>query len=363
MQKTEDMERLQHEEYHEALVDIKESIEAAVDSPTTPIVNDLPLMPQVFHGRDTELTHLVNIFANHENAGHAVIGGQPGVGKSSLAHALLHQEDVVSLYGTNRFYIDCTDASALVDVTSRLKAFLGLSDNLKDHWDLFDSLSNLIGRCLIVLDNLETIWEPSSSRLVFEDFLTQLSDVTTVSLLVTLRGTQRPLGPRWSFSTHVLSPLDPTSAKATFLAISDLPDDPDIDTLLSQIDFLPLPLTIMAHLAQYEPISFLLDRYKEEGTAILSTGNDRTTDLDTSVEISLTSSRITECPSSLLVLRALAQSENGIMRTRVAASVSGISLVQKCISTLIASALVLEDSEGCIRVPSPIRVYLSTHGD
>lgn len=187
-----------------------------------------------------------------------------------------------------------------------------------------------------------------------------------VSLIVTIRGIQRPLGPNWTRPYFpILTPLDPTSAKTAFLAISDLSsDDPDVDTLLDITSHLPLPLTLMAHLAQYEPPSFLLERFADEGTSMLKSGSNRATNMDLSIELSLSSVRATECSDAISILRLIASLKDGILRSQLGSvsTLAGIPSLQKSISNLCQSSLLL-DEEGRLRVPPLIKAYLSHHND
>lgn len=174
-----------------------------------------------------------------------------------------------------------------------------------------------------------------------------------------MRGNQRPMGTDWSKPClPPLGPLDFSSAKKTLLAISDLPhDDPDVDSLIHAVACLPLPLTLMAHLSQYEPPAYLLQRYAEEGTSMLKIGEDRTNDMDRSIEMSLNSPRLMECPDAMKVLQILRHAEQGISRT--APSLARIPSVQKCISALCQTSLVSEDNERRLWLSSPMKTYLT----
>lgn len=177
--------------------------------------------------------------------------------------------------------------------------------------------------------------------------------------MVTLRGSQRPLGPNWSRPyLPPLSRLDDTSSKALFLDTCDLAEDgATLDQLLAPLDGHPLAVTLMAQIAQYQPVTFLLDQYHAEGPSMLSIGDDRTTDLRTSFECWLASPRVTETPHVMDVLLILVHANFSVSRSHLC-SLSGISSPQKCISTLRQSCIVIEDTCGQLHLSSLIKNYL-----
>lgn len=195
-----------------------------------------------------------------------------------------------------------------------------------------------------------------------------------VSLLLTLRGTQRPLGPAYSKPYPApLGPVAPIAARQTFFAISDVPEDgvdaPLVDVLLHMVGFLPMPITLLAQLAQYEPLPFLLERYREEGTAMLYSGD---VSLESSIEASLYSARVSECPAALEVLGILAKFPDGTLKTEVTALVVGGgrlpgAMVNKCLSILHKTSLVRvvprdqDARQERLKVPEVVQTYLERH--
>ena len=50
---------------------------------------------------------------------------------------------------------------------------------------------------LLILDNLETPWESKDTQQAVEELLLQLTNIVGLSLVVTLRGAERPSGIPW----------------------------------------------------------------------------------------------------------------------------------------------------------------------
>ncbi|KAF8158777.1 hypothetical protein K438DRAFT_1860834, partial [Mycena galopus ATCC 62051] len=177
----------------------------------------LPPSPEIFHGRDSELEHVINSLVI--GSARVAILGPGGMGKTALAVAAMHDTKVVDKYPTRHFIAcDAANADSLVTIIARS---LGLEEFGGSARHLIHRLSHGASR-LILLDNFETPWEPEDSRARVEEFLSLLTSVQHVALLITMRGAERPHKIRW---THpflpVLSPLTPEAANKTFVEIAD----------------------------------------------------------------------------------------------------------------------------------------------
>src|SRR5262249_37023168 len=105
---------------------------------------------------------------------------------------------------------------------------------------------------LLVLDNVETPWD--ADPLPVEELLGQLAAFRGVALLATVRGEERPDGPRWREAIR-LRPLDLAPARQAFLAIAGERHrvDPYLDRLIEAVDALPLAIDLLAHHAESLP--------------------------------------------------------------------------------------------------------------
>jgi Cdc6-like AAA superfamily ATPase len=142
----------------------------------------LPARPQIFHGRDSELAQTVRML--HQEYAKIAILGAGGMGKTSLARAALHHPDVTTKYG-DRFFVSCESATTHTQIAAAIGAHLGL----KPEENLTKSvLRSLSGKptCLLILDNLETTWEPLESRSGVEDLISLLTDLPHLALIVSI---------------------------------------------------------------------------------------------------------------------------------------------------------------------------------
>ncbi|KAJ7112804.1 P-loop containing nucleoside triphosphate hydrolase protein, partial [Mycena crocata] len=131
----------------------------------------LPPKPKIFHGRDTELSDILNLFIG--NTPRVAILGPGGIGKTSLARAVLHHPQIKAKFDPNHYFVACDPASTTMELVSLIGSHLGLKagKNMSHSVIHFFSTSP---SCLLILDNLETVWEPSTTRGDIEEFLSLL---------------------------------------------------------------------------------------------------------------------------------------------------------------------------------------------
>ncbi|KAJ7789281.1 hypothetical protein B0H13DRAFT_1936455, partial [Mycena leptocephala] len=185
----------------------------------------LPAFPKIFHGRDSELKDIIEVLLCER--ARAAILGPGGIGKTTLAMAALHHPAIMEKYGLMHF-ISCESAW-----NPRLSSQ--------------DKLCSTLDNCLVVLDNVETPWEPVEFREQVEQFLSLLADIQSFALLVTMRGAQRPGKVKWTRPfLPPLEPLPPSASRQIFVEVADEPGNDEesaLDDLLELSDSLPLAST------------------------------------------------------------------------------------------------------------------------
>jgi hypothetical protein len=109
------------------------------------------------------------------------------MGKTSLARAVIHHTEITQRYNQQRFFIACESAATQVELAALIGGHVGLKpgrDITRPVIQYFSSSSD----SLLILDNLETLWEPAKSRDNIEEFLSLLTGVGHLALLVGLQG-------------------------------------------------------------------------------------------------------------------------------------------------------------------------------
>lgn len=151
-------------------------------SPSTNSLSMLPGEPKIFHGRETELNHVLDILL--QPLPRIVILGAGGIGKTTVAKAVLHHPGTVAKYQNNRFFVSCDSVSTNIDLAALIATHLGLKFTGAN---VINRVLNHFSKgppTLVVLDNMETPWEPLDSRSDVEELLSLLTDVQDLALIV-----------------------------------------------------------------------------------------------------------------------------------------------------------------------------------
>ncbi|KAJ7888455.1 hypothetical protein B0H13DRAFT_2533394 [Mycena leptocephala] len=341
-QKQEDAEKRQKE--------VLDMIEALSNS-----FSMLPSEPKIFHGRDSALSEILHLFSQG-NPRIAILGAG-GMGKTSLARAVIHHTEITERYNQHRFFVACDSAATQVELAALIGAHVGLKpgrDLTCPVVQYFSSSSD----CLLILDNLETLWEPVESRGKIEEFLSLLTGVDHLALVITMRGAERPAKVAW---THPflppLKPLEQDAARQTFIDIADNTHDPkEVEKILSLTDNMPLAINLMAHLVDSEGCSLVLSRWEQEKTSLISDGYDKTANLNLSISLSLSSPRLN--PHSKYLLSLLSMLPDGLSDVELVQSKLPIDNILGCKMTLICTSLAYSDEHKRLKALVPIREYM-----
>ncbi|KAJ7899910.1 P-loop containing nucleoside triphosphate hydrolase protein [Mycena leptocephala] len=318
-------------------------------------ISMLPSEPKIFHGRDSELSNILQLFS--QGTPRIAILGAGGMGKTSLARAIIHHTDITERYNQHRFFVACDLPATQVELAALIGAHVGLKpgkDLTHPVIQYFSSSSD----SLLILDNLETLWEPAESRGKIEEFLSLLTGVDHLALVITMRGAERPAKVAW---THpflpTLKPLEQDAARQTFIDIADNTHNPkEVDKVLSLTDNLPLAIDLIAHLVDSEGCSHVLSRWEEEKTSLISDGSDRTSNLDLSISLSLSSPRLN--PHSKNLLSLLSMLPDGLSDVELVQSKFPVDNILGCRAALIRTALAYSDEHKRLKVLVPIREYM-----
>ncbi|KAJ7473459.1 P-loop containing nucleoside triphosphate hydrolase protein, partial [Mycena latifolia] len=316
----------------------------------------LPAEPKIFHGRESELADIIKLF---EGTPRVAILGPGGMGKTSLARAILHHSEITSRYQQLRFFVACDTMSTSTELAALIGSQLGLKPGKDITRAVIYHFSNNPA-CILILDNMETIWEPLESRGAVEEFLSLLTGVDHLALIITMRGAERPAKVQWT--RPFLSPLKPLSqdaARQTFIEIADDGHDKeDMDKILQLTDNMPLAIDLIAHLVDSEGCPNVLSRWEKEKTSLLSEGYDRRSNLDLSISLSLASSRITLMPHSVDLLSLLSMQPDGLSDTELVQSKLPIDNILGCKAALLSTSLVYINGHKRVKLLVPIREYI-----
>ncbi|KAJ7669078.1 hypothetical protein B0H17DRAFT_1209729 [Mycena rosella] len=314
----------------------------------------LPARPQIFHGRESELQDVIDILTQDTPARIAILG-PGGMGKTALATAALHHPDIITKY-TERHFISCHATATCIDLISLLADHLGVEHGAY--------LAKRIARfleytppTLLILDNFETPWE-TETRPEVEEFLSTVTAVAHVALVITMRGAERPAKVKWT--RPFLLPLRPLQDGAALRTFFDIADDCHDEGLVTQVlqltGNLPLAVSLMASIVSHEGCVKTLSRWNTEKTRLLSDGYDKGSSLEISLTLSLTSSRMTPEAQNLLSLLSILP--DGLGQAELLHSKLPVSNILAAKSTLVQTSLAYVDTGKRLTVLPPIREYI-----
>ncbi|KAH7096393.1 hypothetical protein BKA62DRAFT_511838 [Auriculariales sp. MPI-PUGE-AT-0066] len=353
------------EQQEKVLEILDQTADGVTDAVSELQTRTLPVHRLLF-GRDLEQLALLKLITSAPTSSPAriVVLGGGGMGKSTLALSILHHPSMVERFGEYRYFISCESAASSGGLVSEIASHVGIfGDQLRKR-----VLAALKGaQLLLVLDNFETPWEAMNQRMETEKFLGELSTLQNLTLIVTMRGGERPLGTSWT--TPILEPLsslDLTASRQIFSAVTDLTTEQEQSTELPQflnlLDGIPLAVTLAANMAREESIPALLRRWHDDGTTAIRTGSsgtvDRLSSLDVSIKLSVESSRMANTPGAFELLQLLALLPNGIPEKF---SHPSFKSLPRATSALKMALLASSSEDGRLRSLSPIRNYVLLH--
>ncbi|KAJ7080998.1 hypothetical protein C8R44DRAFT_542214, partial [Mycena epipterygia] len=308
-----------------------------------------------FNGRESELAIIIQQIV--QGSARIAILGAGGMGKTSLAKAVLHDTDIAAKH-KSCFFVACDSATTSVELAALIGAQIGLQprNNLTEL--VVQSLSQTPS--LLILDNLETAWEPPQSQVGVEEFLSLITDIKDLTLIITMRGAERPARVRWTRPfLPPLNPLSDAAAYQTFIDIADsVHDSKDVDRLLCLTDNMPLIITLIARLADFEGCRNVLARWEIERTSLLSDSDDPRWNLAASISISLSSPRITYLPGAKDLLSLLSILPDGISDMDLIQCNLPLKNVLRCESVLLSTSLAYSDDQRRLRMLAPIREHM-----
>ncbi|KZV93587.1 hypothetical protein EXIGLDRAFT_767903 [Exidia glandulosa HHB12029] len=329
--------------------------------------SELPASPKILHGRDEEVRRLVAFAIDRSRPIRLAIMGAGGLGKTTLANTIVHHIDVARTFRDRRFFVAAEAAAGVDDVlngmltTFRLPATSDPLASLLQHFRSHD-------RTLIIIDNLETIWNSTNAmqRGTTEGVLLQLNEVASLTLIITCRGAVPPPNIKWANRNAVVLPsLSSEAALATFSDIAgEVPasDQRVRDTLLEEVGYMPLAVTLLARLVVERGKQWpeLERRWNKVHTTMLHTEpNGRLDNVDASIQLS-----IAYLPSHdlapLQLLSLCAQLPDG-MRLAVRNELErlcGFRDIEGALDVIQGLALVYVTDDETVRMLSPIRLYV-----
>ena len=291
-----------------------------------------------------------------ENLKPIALIGPAGIGKTSIALAVLHHDRIEARFGHNRRFIRCDRfPPSRAHLLSRLSGVIGAG--IKNPKDLTPLRSFLSSRKMILfLDNAESILDPqgTEAREIYS-VVEELSRFSNICLGITSRITIVP--PRCR--RPVIPTLSMEAARKIFYDIYGGGERSGIiDDLLQRLDFHALSITLLATAAshnRWDPNELVKEWNARRARVLRSDYNES---LAATVELSLASPTFRKLgPSARKLLGVIAFFPQGIDNNNLPWLFPTIPNRRKMVDKFCLLSLT-HRSNGFITMLAPIREYL-----
>ena len=312
-----------------------------------------PPSPGTLFGRGDLIDEIVGHAECHKSI--ALIGAG-GIGKTSIARAVLYDDRVKQHFGENRRFVLCDELLASHNqFLRRLSEVIGAEiENPKNLAALRPFLASR--KILIVLDNAESILDQGrlGAQEIHND-VKELAQFEKICLLVTSRITTIPPECK-RFDIPVLS-ID--AARDAFQGIYTYGGrSSSIDKVLEQLEFHPLSITLLATVAQQNTwdTDRLIGEWARRRTAILAPNLSRS--LAETIELSLTSPKFRKLDAGAReFLEVVAFFPQGVNEKNVQLQYPTISNARQILDEFCVLSLTYR-RDGFVTMLAPLRDYL-----
>ena len=361
---------------HEDVKDIKQILaktrRSATLRPSEVIRQEMPLKPEIFHGRDDVIEEITQFLVREESSRVCILG-PGGMGKTSVALGVVEQPLVEARFPLgNRVWVPCIEATSAPLLLEILYIQLQIPGDTQVTLEKIISELNVSTEPrLILLDNFETPYNaPGGTQKQVEDILRRLTRLRHVAILVTMRGKYPPCAKAIKWQSKDIRPTDEAACLCIYRDIHpNSENDPDVSKLVSVLGHMPFAVTLMANLAKegQSTAEELLVAWSKSGPDILPTQHEQS--MNRSISLSVDSYIMRQNPQALLLLKILSFLPAGTTKANLRWWVPAldVSMIPSAIATLSKAALLVENErQDCVSpvlfVLPVVQSFMQQHG-
>ena len=357
--------------------DVKKILAKTQRSTTLPssdtMVQQMPLKPAVFHGRDVIIEEITQLLIKEETSRVCILGAG-GMGKTSVSLGVVEQPLIKTRFlPENIVWVPCIEATSATLLLEILCTQLQVPGNIGQ--PTIEKIISLLATStqprLILLDNFETPYNGlDGAQKQVEDTLRRLTMLSNVAILVTMRGRYPPCDEAIKWQSKEIQPTDEGACLRIYRSIfPDSENDPDVDRLLGILGHMPFAVALMARLAKegQSTAKELILAWSENGPDILPDHHEQ--NMNRSINLSIDSNLMKQNPQALLLLNILSCLPAGTTKATLRWWVPALhsSMVPSAIAILSKTGLLVEnrrqDSDSPVLFVLPVvQSFMQQHG-
>ena len=340
------------------------------------VVQQMPLKPAVFYGRDFVIEEITQLLIKEETSRVCILGAG-GMGKTSVSLGVVERSLIKERFlPKNIVWVPCIEATSATLLLEILSTQLQVPGNTGQGTSTIEKIISLLAatstqRRLILLDNFETPYNvPDRGQKQIEDTLRRLAMLSHIAILVTMRGRHPPCAEAIKWRSKEIQPTDEGACLRMYRSIyPDSENDPDVGRLVGILGHMPLAVTLMARLAKegQSTAKELILAWLENGPDILPDHHEQ--NMNRSISLSIDSNLMKQNPQALLLLNVLSCLPAGTSKATLRWWVPALhlSMVPSAIATLTKTGLLVEnqrqDSDSSVLLVLPVvQSFMQQHG-
>jgi hypothetical protein len=201
--------------------------------------------PAYFLGREQDVAAILTVLRASPGRAAVLVHGGPGLGKTTLTQAVANHGEIVERFGADRRWFARLETAATAEAMKDAIIRAIGRDPAQGWAAALAALRDAPG--LLVLDNLETPWDPIGERRATEAALAELDAIPGLAVLASFRGRDRVGGADWAL-VHPVTALSDAAATDLFgrVAKRDFAGDPHLAPFIRALGGIPLAIELVA---------------------------------------------------------------------------------------------------------------------